>query len=161
MFSASRYSAKSSSAVQFTLAILKPDVCKNPKAREAIQRLILEEGFSNVKDKEIRLSLQQAEKFYEEHKDRFFYNRLTTFISSGLISVHVLARENAIAHWRKLLGPTKVYRTIFDEPQSLRGMYGLTDTRNSGHGSDSPETAFREIKFFFPDFIHELGGENR
>ncbi|KAK2167498.1 hypothetical protein LSH36_27g09084 [Paralvinella palmiformis] len=50
------------------------------------------------------------------------------------------------------MGPTKVYRTVYENPASIRGMFGLTDTRNCTHGSDSEETAKREIGFFFPEF---------
>jgi nucleoside diphosphate kinase len=49
--------------------------------------------------------------------------------------VYILAKENAIAEWRKLMGPTKVYQAIYTHPDSIRGLYGLTDTRNATHGS--------------------------
>ncbi|CAH1774347.1 unnamed protein product [Owenia fusiformis] len=73
-------------------------------------------------------------------------------MQSGPVSAHVLARQDAISHWRKIMGPTKVFRTIFKEPNSIRGQYGLTDTRNCAHGSDSPISAAKEIQIFFPDF---------
>lgn len=64
----------------------------------------------------------------------------------------VLGGDNAISRWRALLGPTKVFRTVYTHPESIRGMYGLSDTRNAGHGSDSIESAKREIGIFFKDF---------
>lgn len=64
----------------------------------------------------------------------------------------VLAGDNAIAKWRNLMGPTKVFKTIFTHPESIRGRFGLTDTRNACHGSDSTESAKREIALFFPEF---------
>ena len=73
-------------------------------------------------------------------------------MSSGECHAHVLAKENAIADWRTMLGPTKVFKTRFEQPLSVRGMFGLTDTRNVAHGSDSDESAAREIAFFFPEF---------
>lgn len=76
-------------------------------------------------------------------------------MSSGPISVHVLQRVNAISHWRSLLGNTKVYMTQHSHPQTVRGLYGLTDTRNVAHGSDSPATADIEINYFFPGFHRE------
>ncbi|XP_059156656.1 nucleoside diphosphate kinase 6-like isoform X2 [Physella acuta] len=94
----------------------------------------------------------QAEEFYAEHRGKFFQNRLVSFMSSGPIWSHVLCGDDAIARWRKLMGPTKVLKTVFEDPQSIRGLYGLTDTRNCTHGSDSNETARREINFFFPEF---------
>merc|ERR1711893_432955 len=57
-----------------------------------------------------------------------------------------------IKEWRRIMGPTKVFKTRFDQPDTIRGRFGLTDTRNCTHGSDSDETARREIGFFFPKF---------
>jgi nucleoside-diphosphate kinase len=54
--------------------------------------------------------------------------------------------------WRQLLGPTKVFKAIHSHPDSIRGLFGLTDTRNACHGSDSVESVAKEIKIFFPDF---------
>lgn len=76
-----------------------------------------------------------AKAFYEEHKTKFFYRRLVEFMTSGPVEVLVLAKENAISDWRSLLGPTKVFKTVISHPDSIRGMFGLTDTRNVGHGS--------------------------
>ena len=94
----------------------------------------------------------RAEQFYSEHKEKFFYNRLVTFMSSGPCQPLILARQDAISGWRELMGPTKVFRTRFSHPESIRGRFGLTDTRNVSHGSDSEQTARAEIKFFFPEF---------
>jgi nucleoside-diphosphate kinase len=63
---------------------------------------------------------------------------LLTFMSSGQVSAHILARYDAIICWRKLMGPTKVLKTVHEEPESIRGTFGSTDTRNATHGSDSP-----------------------
>lgn len=93
-----------------------------------------------------------AKDFYGEHKDKFFYQRLTTFMSSSPIYVMVLAKEDAISAWRKSIGKANVYRVIYSDPDCLRSIFGLTDTRNAVHGSDSEETAHREAAFFFPEF---------
>ncbi|CAE1164853.1 ndk [Acanthosepion pharaonis] len=138
--------------LQLTLAILKPDCMACPHIISEIRRLIMNNGFLFVQTKVVKLSRPDAEEFYRIHEDKFFYNRLVTFMSSGPIGVHILARDDAINKWRKLLGPTRVLRTIFDEPDSIRGRFGLTDTRNCAHGSDSEETAKKEIEFFFPGF---------
>lgn len=66
--------------------------------------------------------------------------------------MHILAKEEAIKDWRTLLGPTKVFQTIFSHPETIRGQFGLTDTRNAGHGSDSETSAVKEINFFFPEY---------
>lgn len=78
--------------------------------------------------------------------------QFTYFPNSGPIEVLILAGDNVITKWRTLLGPTKVYRAIYTHPNSIRGKFGLSDTRNACHGSDSMASAEREIKFFFPDF---------
>uniref|UniRef100_A0A1B6JBJ8 Nucleoside diphosphate kinase n=1 Tax=Homalodisca liturata TaxID=320908 RepID=A0A1B6JBJ8_9HEMI len=145
-------SVLSRSSLELTLAILKPHVVKASHALEAIHRIIENNGFVIVKSRTVRISQQQVEQFYEEHKNKFFYNRLITSMTSGDCEVYVLAKDNAIQDWRKLMGPTKVFQAIFSHPDSLRGMYGLTDTRNATHGSDSMESAAREISIFFPDF---------
>lgn len=137
--------------LELTLAILKPDICRNPYIVQEVRQQILENRFFFVKSRNTCLSNLEAEKFYEEHKRKFFFNRLVTFMSSGSISVHVLAREDAIKRWRDMMGPTRVFKALYEEPNSLRGRFGLSDTRNATHGSDSPASALREINFFFPD----------
>ena len=114
--------------------------------------MILDEKFLIVRSKYLSLSRSRAEDFYAEHEGKFFYNRLVTYMSSGRCQPLILARPGAILHWRQLMGPTKVFSTRFTAPSSIRGQFGLTDTRNSGHGSDSEQTAAREIEFFFPEF---------
>jgi nucleoside-diphosphate kinase len=98
------------------------------------------------------LSRERAEEFYIEHRNKFFYNRLVSFMSSGVCHFHILMREDAIKTWRTLMGPTKVFKTRYESPDTIRGRFGLTDTRNCSHGSDSEETAQKEIAFFFPEF---------
>ena len=138
--------------LQLTLAILKPDLLANPVARSEVMDLMLHHKFYLVRSCSLHLTVAEAELFYAAHRGRFFYNRLVNHMSSGPISTHILARPDAIAHWRQLLGPTKVFRTIYTSPNSIRGRYGLTDTRNACHGSDADETARQEIRFFFPEF---------
>ncbi|XP_049774405.1 nucleoside diphosphate kinase 6 isoform X1 [Schistocerca cancellata] len=137
--------------LQLTLAIIKPHVIKVPYALQDIRDKILAKGFYVVRNKRVHLSEAQVEEFYAEHKEKFFYHRLITFMQSGPCDVYVLARKNAIQEWRKLMGPTKVYQAQYTHPDSIRGCYGLSDTRNASHGSDSPEAALKEISFFFMD----------
>ncbi|KAK7100033.1 nucleoside diphosphate kinase 6-like isoform X2 [Littorina saxatilis] len=138
--------------LQLTLAILKPDVVAHPQVVQEIRSMIQGHGFYFVKSKHLHLTRARAEEFYKEHKGKFFLNRLIYFMSSGPIWTHILAREDAIPQWRQLMGPTKVLKTIHEAPDTIRGQFGLTDTRNCSHGSDSEETAKREIEFFFPEF---------
>uniref|UniRef100_A0A3B4FKF7 Nucleoside diphosphate kinase n=1 Tax=Pundamilia nyererei TaxID=303518 RepID=A0A3B4FKF7_9CICH len=119
---------------------------------QALHQRILDNNFGIVRCKDLVWRRQDSERFYAEHSGRFFYQRLVEFMSSGPMRAYILAREDAISHWRELMGPTKVFRARFNSPASIRGQFGLTDTRNTTHGSDSLESAQREITFFFPDF---------
>ena len=141
-----------SSKLQLTLAILKPDITRVPFNLAKVRSMILERNFIVVRSRFSDLSRNDVERFYAEHKGKFFYNRLVTYMSSGTCHAHILARPDAIAEWRKLMGPTKVMKTRYENPDTIRGMFGLTDTRNTSHGSDSDENALKEIAFFFPEF---------
>ncbi|XP_044758569.1 nucleoside diphosphate kinase 6 isoform X2 [Coccinella septempunctata] len=121
--------------LELTLAIIKPHLVKNPVALNAVRKKILDANFKVVKSKRRKLTLDNAEIFYQEHANKFFYNRLVTSMTSGPSETYVLARENAIQHWRQLMGPTKVYKAQFDQPYSIRGQFGLSDTRNAAHGA--------------------------
>lgn len=150
--------------LQLTLAILKPDLTKMPYSLEHVRSMILAKDFVVIRSLLTKMSVQRAQQFYAEHEGRFFYNRLVTYMSSGPCFVHILGRQkDAITEWRQLMGPTKVFKTRYECPDTVRGKFGLTDTRNSTHGSDSEETATREIDFFFPNFdvnkFYEEGGE--
>lgn len=138
--------------MQLTLAILKPDLVQHPPNLRKVRKLIIDNGFLVVRSKIIHLPVSKAEQFYQEHEGKFFYNRLVTYMSSGKSQPLILFRQDAIQHWRNVMGPTKVFSTRFSHPDCIRGQFGLTDTRNSSHGSDSDETAAKEIKFFFPEF---------
>ncbi|KAL7888196.1 hypothetical protein AOLI_G00031700 [Acnodon oligacanthus] len=138
--------------LQLTLAVIKPDAVAHPLILEALHQKILENNFVIVRKKDLMWRRSDSERFYAEHEGRFFYQRLVEFMSSGPMRAYILAREDAIARWRELMGPTKVYRARYTSPSTIRAQYGLTDTRNTTHGSDSEESAQREIAFFFPEF---------
>nr|CAG4642913.1 EOG090X0HUX [Evadne anonyx] len=139
-------------SLDLTLAILKPDVVKVPFVLREIQQRILSAGFYVIQSREVSLKEKDAKNFYAEHEGKFFHNRLVTFMKSGPIQAYVLAHSDAIQLWRNLMGPTKTFRSQYEAPLSIRGSFGLSDTRNSTHGSDSPVSVAREIKFFFPQF---------
>lgn len=139
-------------ALQLTLAVIKPDAVAHPLILEALHEKIVE-NFIIIRKKDLMWRREDSERFYAEHAGRFFYQRLVEFMTSGPMRAYILAREDAITHWRGMMGPTKVFRARFTSPDSLRGQYGLTDTRNTTHGSDSIQSARREIAFFFPEFL--------
>lgn len=143
---------QSEQSVQLTLAILKPDLVQHPPNLATVHKMILDNGFLVVRSKVLQLSRARAEQFYQEHRGKFFYTRLVTFMSGGQCQPLILARSQAITGWRALMGPTKVFSSRYSHPDTIRGRIGLTDTRNSSHGSDSEQTAAKEIQFFFPEF---------
>lgn len=141
--------------LQLTLAILKPDLMMHPVRTKEVKTIIKDHGFLVIQSRVVKFSQKEAEQFYEEHKERFFYTRLVGFMSSGPMTAMVLAKENGITHWRELMGPTKTYRARDIAPTSIRALYGISDTRNATHGSDSDESARKEISFFFPAFCYD------
>ena len=128
-----------------TLAIIKPDAVKKRVIGRIIQR-IGDEGFNILGLKMLKLSLEEAKKFYAVHKEKPFYEGLTEFMSSGPIVVLLLEGEQAIKHWREVMGATNPAEA---RPGTLRREFGFSIERNAVHGSDSPQTAEAEIKFFF------------
>ncbi|XP_053885665.1 nucleoside diphosphate kinase 6 isoform X4 [Malaclemys terrapin pileata] len=147
---------RSARPLQLTLAMLKPDAVAHPLVLEAVHETILNNKFLIVRTKELMWRREDSQRFYQEHSGRFFYQRLVEFMASGPMRAYILAHEDAVARWRSLMGPTKVYRARNTAPDSIRGAYGLTDTRNTTHGSDSVASARREIAFFFPEFSESL-----
>ncbi|XP_072436352.1 nucleoside diphosphate kinase 6-like [Chiloscyllium punctatum] len=138
--------------LQLTLALIKPDAVAHPLILQAIHQKILDNNFIILMHKYLKWGQEESQAFYAEHSGRFFYQRVVEFMTSGPMRAYVLAREDAIQRWRYVMGPTKVFRARYSAPESIRGTYGLTDTRNTTHGSDSPESAAKEISFFFPEF---------
>jgi nucleoside-diphosphate kinase len=131
--------------VEKTLAIIKPDAVKKKLVGKIIQR-IEDEEFKISGLKMLHLTKEEAQGFYIVHKDKHFYDSLTDFMSSGEILVMVLEKENAISHWREVMGATD---PALAKPGTLRQMYGSSVERNATHGSDSPQTAEWEIDYFF------------
>ncbi len=128
-----------------TLAIIKPDAVKKKVVGKIIQR-IEEEGFKITGTRQLHLTKEDAKGFYIVHKDKHFYESLTDFMSSRDIFVMVLEREDAIAHWRSVMGATD---PALAEPGTLRHTFGFSVERNAVHGSDASETAEWEINYFY------------
>ncbi|KAG0236988.1 nucleoside diphosphate kinase [Mortierella sp. GBAus27b] len=143
------------SLTQLTLALLKPDLTANSIKVNKVFSHIQENNFNIVAQKKLLWSKSEAEAFYGEHRGKFFYERLCGYMTSGHFHVLILEKPNAILEWRALIGPTHPPRARINAPDTLRALYGMTDTRNSFHGSDAVETAKSEIGFFFPEFDME------
>ncbi|MEM9798192.1 MAG: nucleoside-diphosphate kinase [Pseudomonadota bacterium] len=132
-------------AVQRTFSIIKPDATKR-NLTGAIAAKLEEAGLRIVASKRIKLSKEQAEAFYAVHKERPFFDELTTFMASEPIVVQVLEGEDAIAKNREVMGATNPAEA---DAGTIRKEYALSIGENSVHGSDGPDTAKEEIAFFF------------
>ena len=135
--------------VQRTLIILKPD---------AVQRAIVGELIARFERRGLRLAAMRlakvdralAEKHYEIHKGKFFYEDLVKTISAAPVVAAVLEGPNAIAVVRAMVGATRPHEAA---PGTIRGDYALVGLRNLVHASDAPETATSEIALWFPDGV--------
>ncbi len=132
-------------ATERTLAIIKPDAVEKHHAG-AILAHIERVGFTVRAARRTHLSLAQAEAFYAEHAGRGFYAELTKFMSRGPVFVLALESDGAIAQWRTVMGATD---PAVAAEGSIRKLYGASKGENATHGSDSQESAKREIAFFF------------
>jgi nucleoside-diphosphate kinase len=134
-------------AVERTLSIIKPDATRRNLTGEIVARFE-KAGLRVVAQRRIRLSETQAQAFYAVHAERPFYGSLVAFMTSGPVVVQVLEGENAIAKNREVMGATNPEKAA---PGTIRKDFAESMEANSVHGSDAPETAANEIKFFFSD----------
>jgi len=132
-------------AIEQTFSIIKPDAVAKNVIGEIVSRFE-KNGLKIVASKMLHLSKEQAEGFYAVHKERPFYNDLVSFMISGPVVVQVLEGENAISKNRDLMGATNPAEA---EAGTIRADFAKTVDENAVHGSDAPETAAEEIKFFF------------
>ena len=132
-------------AVERTLSIIKPDATRRNLTGK-INARFEEAGLRIVAQKRILLTKQQAEKFYEVHAERSFFNDLVAFMTSGPVVVQVLEGEDAVQRNRDIMGATNPANAA---PGTIRRDFAESIEANSVHGSDSAENAAQEIKFFF------------
>ncbi len=131
--------------MQKTFSIIKPDAVARNLIGQIYQRFE-DNGLRIVAAKMKRLTREEAEGFYAEHKGREFYEPLVAYMISGPIMVQVLEGEEAIAKNREIMGVTDPAKA---EPNTIRADFAVSLRENSVHGSDSPESAQREIDYFF------------
>ncbi len=134
-----------------TLAIIKPDAVERRLAGRIVQR-IEESGFQIRAMRRVHLSKNEAEGFYAVHRERPFFDSLTTFMASAPVVVLVLEGKDAIKRNRELMGATDPAKAA---PGTIRAAHGTNIEFNAVHGSDSSETARVEINYFFSSM--ELG----
>jgi nucleoside-diphosphate kinase len=133
--------------VERTLCIIKPDGVENKHAGEILTR-IEQEGFNILGIKWARLERATAEHFYDVHRERPFFGELVEYMISGPVLLVALEREDAIAHWRKVIGATDPAEA---DEGTIRKLYGVDKGKNTVHGSDSPENGLREVSVFFSE----------
>src|ERR1700759_932607 len=134
-------------AVERTLSIIKPDATRRNLTGQIIARFETA-GLRIVASRRMRLSTAQAEAFYGVHKERPFFRSLVDFMTSGPVVVQALEGEGAIAKNREVMGATDPSKAAAG---TIRKDFAESIEANSVHGSDAPETAANEIKFFFSD----------
>ena len=135
------------SNLEQTLSIIKPDAVERNLSEE-IKNEFKTKGFTIKNEKKIKLEKNEAEKFYQIHQSKPFYNDLCAYLSSGPIVVMILEKTNAVLENRSLMGATDPLKA---DEGTLRKKYGISIDKNSVHGSDSVENAKIEINFFFKD----------
>ena len=136
-------------AVEHTFAMIKPDVADDDVAVTEIKRLIAGAGLKIEREERCKLSKRECETFYAEHCERPFFGGLVKFMSSGKSVKLELSGKHAIKRWRQLIGPTNSLKAREEAPGSVRALFGSDGCRNAAHGSDSPESAAREIALMF------------
>lgn len=135
-----------------TLAIIKPDAVAAGNAGKILAHLE-QQGFTIRGARLVRLSRTEAEAFYAVHRERPFFGSLCSFMTSGPALALALARDNAVAHLREVIGATDPAEA---KAGTVRKLYAQSKERNAIHASDSPENGAREVAFFFPE--RELAG---
>ena len=128
-----------------TLSIIKPDAVAKGHVEEICERLN-SNGLTIIKKQSLHLDREKAEGFYIEHKGKPFFEVLVTFMTSGPVQVQVLEGEEAISKYRDVMGNTNPQEAA---PGTIRADFADSIDANAVHGSDSPESAKREIEYFF------------
>lgn len=132
-------------SIESTLLIVKPDGVRRGLVGEVLRR-IETKGLRIEQMRMFTISRETAEEHYGEHRDKPFYDELVQFIIGGPVVVAKISGESAIDAWRALMGPTD---PIAAAPGSIRGDFATLIGENIVHGSDSAESAARELKLFF------------
>ena len=132
-------------SLQRTLSIIKPDAVKRHLIGAILARFE-HQGFNIAAAKMVQLSREQAEGFYAEHQGKPFFEPLVEYMISAPVFVSVLEKENAVQDYRTLMGTTNPETAA---EGTIRRDFALNQRENSVHGSDSPESAAREIAYFF------------
>ena len=130
-----------------TFSIIKPDATKR-NLTGSINSVIEKNGLRIIAQKRIKLTTEQAQKFYAVHNEKPFFSELVEYMTSEPVVLQVLYGENAVKKYREVMGATNPDNA---EEGTIRKLFALNVQENSVHGSDSDENAHIEIKFFFDE----------
>ena len=131
--------------IERTFSIIKPDATAR-NITGSINAMIEQAGLRIVAQKRVRITREEAERFYAVHRERPFFRDLVEFMISGPVVVQVLEGENAIGSYRDLMGATDPAKAA---PGTIRKLYARSIGENAVHGSDAPDTAVKEITQYF------------
>ena len=131
--------------MSLTFSIIKPDATKR-NITGSINQLIEKNDLRIIAQKRIKLTIEQAEQFYDVHNDKSFFKDLIEYMTSEPVVVQVLSSENAVKKYREVMGATNPDNA---SDGTIRKLFALNVQENSVHGSDSEENARKEIEFFF------------
>lgn len=132
-------------SLERTLSIIKPDAIER-NLETKIKKIFQDNNLTIVDSKKIKISKEEAEKFYKVHQTKSYYNDVCSYLSSGPMVVLILEGHGAIKKNRDLMGTTNPKDA---QSGTIRKLYGISIEKNSVHGSDNPENAKKEINFFF------------
>jgi len=143
-------------SIEHTLAFIKPDAM-HPGTIIQIYDILKRNRIDILARKKVWLNRVQAAELYKEHKDADWFEKLISFLTSAPILVFVFAKENVVAIWRDLIGPTSTKRAKDEKPKSIRALFGTDNLSNAVFGSATVENAKKEIDFFFRSEANESG----
>ena len=130
-----------------TLCIIKPDATRRNLV-DSINKIIADGGLKVIAKKNIKLSIEEAKKFYKIHNDKPFYLDLVDYMASHEIVIQILEANDAVKKYREIMGSTDPQEA---KKGTIRKLFAISKQENSVHGSDSIENAKNEINFFFND----------
>ncbi|GAB2269055.1 hypothetical protein Dimus_003985 [Dionaea muscipula] len=143
-----RFFSEGAIPVEKTLAIIKPDGVYG-NYTDMIKKVIHDNDFRIVRERWVQLDEDTVRTFYAEHYSKAFFTNLVEYMTSGPVLIMILEKQNAVAEWRMLIGPTDAHKDKITHPNSIRAMCGVDAEKNCVHGSDSIQSARKEITFFF------------
>lgn len=139
-------------AREITFAMIKPDAVQAKNVGKIID-MIEQNGFTIVAMRKVVMSKKEADQLYAEHKEKPFFGEMTSFITSGPIIIMALEKENGIKAWRDLMGATNPAQAT---EGTVRAKFGKNIGNNAVHGSDSSESAARELGIFFAKELENM-----